>query len=206
MALRTKLRTIVMRTKLVTIIKMAGTRLRMVSRRKNCSAVALWEPPPPSCTLTPGAVMLVPAAAPEPAAPLLQPTNPRLSPATANAGIILLRGIFAAVVRVCIVAESAAGGPWFSRESAPDFRSRKYRVCLSGNFALEHVEKGARGIGLWVYGKFAEVGDQIHLIRRGAHEHGFAAVQLQQVHRPIRRQRQRRHHLQSRRLAAGLCK
>src|SRR3982074_540174 len=62
-ALRTKLRTIVMRTKLVTIIKMAGTRLRIVSRRKNCSAVALSEPAPPTPHLTPGG--LVPAGAPE---------------------------------------------------------------------------------------------------------------------------------------------
>ena len=53
MALRTKLRTMVMRTKLVTIIKIAGTRLRIVSRRKNWSAVALSEPAPPSWTLTP---------------------------------------------------------------------------------------------------------------------------------------------------------
>src|SRR5437660_172812 len=47
------------RTKLVTIIRMAGTRLRMVSSRKNCSAVWLSEPGPPSCSCTPGALMLV---------------------------------------------------------------------------------------------------------------------------------------------------
>src|SRR6266566_1590452 len=136
MALRTKLRTMVMRTKLVTIIRIAGTRLRMVSSRKNCSAVALSEPAPPNWTLTPGAVMLVPGAA---AAPAVHPTRVRL--ATASARMIR----FAALVGLCIVAESAAGGPHFNRECAPDLGSQEYRavpVILRRNDEGSHVRIG----------------------------------------------------------------
>src|SRR5207248_245718 len=100
--------------------KMAGTRLRTVSSRKNCSAVALSEPGPPSSTLTPGALMLVVVdwakALPEKA------TSARLASARARPTERL------EVIRLNMCPHFATGGTTLSRDGRPDRRPRRYSL------------------------------------------------------------------------------